>query len=210
MLDLGPPGSAFSEARAIDENGIVVGSWRADSGTWRSVSALWRDSNAIALAVPGWARNCGVAVNGHGTVVGNSNFEAVLWKDGVRTSLAVRESARSFAVGVNGHDQVIGRSGSHAFVWENGTVIYLGALPSGRFSEANAISTAYAINDRGQIVGAVARKDSPSGLPPAALGSVRTPNGWTPCESGYSASFERSTRYTLPGWEHAVLWTQKP
>ncbi len=90
-------------------------------------------------------------INDFGQIVGVNNAPAsytvgYLWFNGATTEFSGDgESAR--AEGINNLGRIVGTIGSRAVVWENGTPTQLGGLTAG------GSATAYAINERGQIVG---------------------------------------------------------
>ena len=90
---------------------------------------------------------------------------AFLWQNGRMPDLGtLGGTSGSDAVAINAGGQIIGNSfaalssdgtevAARAFLWQNGKMIDLGTL-------GGKSSTAVAINDRGQIIGAVLAKDS--------------------------------------------------
>lgn len=103
---------------------------------------------------------------------GEACNDAFLWADGTMSNLGtlggVTSLGNSFSVGnaINDRGQIVGASFTtipdpynpgvpqvHAFLWERGVMTDLGALPS----PLNTYSQAFGINDRGQVVGTVAR-----------------------------------------------------
>jgi len=91
-------------------------------------------------------------------------FHPILWENGIMRDLGVLERSPCVTVpgecswgaasGINAHGVVVGTSSSdslfRAFIWENGAMRDLGAFP-GQYTAA------LAINDRGQILGAIGR-----------------------------------------------------
>jgi probable HAF family extracellular repeat protein len=150
-----PAGTTESRARAINEQGLVLGDWSSNA---RGGNYLWQGGKVTLLG--GLEAS---AMNDHGQVVGRvdvvnrSKFHASLWQNGKLTNLGmVPGASQSEATAINNRGQIVGRSGDfenvnrvwfHAFVWQNGRITDLGTLPGGTASKA------LAINERGQIVG---------------------------------------------------------
>lgn len=97
-------------------------------------------------------------LNQRGDAVGSSSTRdgqthAFLWRNGKMTDLGTLGGNSSAATAVNSRDQVVGVSDlagntvEHAFLWQRGKMTDLGTLPGDRSS------LAFAINDRGQVVG---------------------------------------------------------
>jgi probable HAF family extracellular repeat protein len=86
-----------------------------------------------------------------------------LWKQGVMTDLTVTGYNIVSPEGINNRSQVVGyldnsrffvppsSNPPRAFLWEKGVVIDLGILPG----DTDGVSYAFAVNDRGQVVGEV-------------------------------------------------------
>jgi len=115
----------------------------------------------------GGTESWAVAINTPGQVVGSSfitddfEFHAFLWENNVMTDLGHLGGRDSIARDVNDFRQVVGDSfisddipnyGPHAFLWENSVMTDLGTL-GGSSPSGNTSSTAYDINNFGQVVG---------------------------------------------------------
>ena len=98
----------------------------------------------------------GKSINSSGQVAGNSSTNgsldnhAFLYSNGTMTDLGTLGGTTSFAWSINDSGQVVGWSAAangyeHAFLYSNGTMTNLGI--------GLTYSQAYAINNRGQIVG---------------------------------------------------------
>ena len=136
----------------------------------------WRNGVMDPLGTIGGNNSAALGANNRGLVVGvaeNStqdpncippqvlDYKAVVWRGGAIHELpVVAGDAIGVAIGVNDYNQVVGGSGMcgsgpgigpisiHAVLWQNNSVTDLGSLGGA----GNNI--AYAINNRGQIVGA--------------------------------------------------------
>jgi probable HAF family extracellular repeat protein len=101
-------------------------------------------------------------VVGSADVPGNQASHTFLWKDGVMADLGTLPGDRiSFASAINSQGQVVGEScpqscGNHfndrAVLWENGLIFDLNSLIANGHSGLR-LTTAIAINDRGEIAG---------------------------------------------------------
>ncbi|HEY6409526.1 MAG TPA: DUF3466 family protein [Ktedonobacteraceae bacterium] len=159
MTDLGTLGGTFSEARAINSAGDVVG-WSTLSGTSLSAPTdafLYHNGHMTDLGTLGGRSSRAYGINDFGEVVGDSYTasnadDAFLYSGGKMTDLGALGSLGSSASGINNSHQVVGASevsngsGIHAFLWSNGKMTDLGTL-------GGTQSIAYAINNIGQVVG---------------------------------------------------------
>ncbi|WP_374565338.1 DUF3466 family protein [Ideonella sp.] len=151
----------YAYPTAIDDQGTVVGNSYVGSVEH---AMLWDGAAIHDLGTFG-EDECGGcksfsqawAINGKGAVVGysdtaNHDYQAFVWRDGTMTKLPTLGGTRSSAHGINDAGDVVGFSSlangtSHAFLYRDGQIRDLGLLRSGD------TSTAYAINNLGQVVG---------------------------------------------------------
>jgi probable HAF family extracellular repeat protein len=172
----------YSVANDLNDQGwIVGGSGIAVDGTPASVVAagaravLWQDGEFIVLGTLGGDISQARAINETGQIAGYSTtgpdqtfpgpgMHAFLWEDGTMTDLGTLTGGEtSLAFAINEAGQVVGTSispdapsyvttGYSAVLWHDGAIANLNDLipaDSGWW-----LSTAYGINDAGQIVGA--------------------------------------------------------
>lgn len=108
-----------------------------------------------------------LAANERHQVVGLGDG-SVLWSRGVLTHLGRPAGTMYFeAQDINNRTQIVGNTSDGAFRWQRGTFVRL-PLPAGGTPGG---TTAYGINDRGQIVGS-AELTSPDG--PSVHAILRT------------------------------------
>ena len=150
VTDLGFGG----QVNAINASGQVVGC--CGNGTGTSYAVLYSNGtvtnlNTVAVS-SGWQLQDAYGINNNGQIVGqgvnpSGQEDAFLYSNGTVTDLGAINGA---AFGINASGQVTGASGTgNAFLYSNGTMTNIGTLPS----PYNRASTAYGINDSGQVVG---------------------------------------------------------
>jgi len=156
MTPLPVPGGGASGASDINDAGVIVGAAATADGERRA--CLWEEGSITYLGtLGGWSS--ALAINESGQVVGYSEISAgsnqhhaFLWEDGVMMDLGTLGGDLSLASDINDLGQVVGPAETaegkrHAFLWEDGVMMDLGVLPGMEESDA------YAINNRGQVVG---------------------------------------------------------
>ena len=162
IVDLGAACAGQSLANAVNAGGTVGGQCAFDG--YRGT--LWQNNAWLNPHPLAGSFGMAYALNDAGQVAGSSvitgtgfpgdAWHAVLWQQGVISDLGTLGGPGSAALGINNHGAVVGNSvlsGSlnyAAFLWENGVMTPLAAVDS----------TAYDINDLGQIVGDVATSES--------------------------------------------------
>jgi probable HAF family extracellular repeat protein len=166
ITDLGTlPGLSFSEARAVNNRGQVVGDSSLTGGP-PFHAALWENGGVTALgALPGGSFSFAIGINNRGQVVGgartagNLQVHGFLWQDGKMKDLGVllASDQQSVARAINSQDQVVGNSSqiirdppppsNRAFLWQDEQMTDLGTL-------GGDWVIAFGINEVGQVAGA--------------------------------------------------------
>ena len=157
MTDLGTLGGSFSSAVAINEHGQVVGG--SSTTTLDEFHAfLWQHGTMTDLGTLGGSFSSAFAINERGQVVGQSTttsgeFHAFLWQHGTMTDLGNAGwelqpgPSPSTSAGRSWATRRPRRNPSFdAFLWQRGTMTDLETLGAN-------VSSPFAINERGQIVG---------------------------------------------------------
>jgi probable HAF family extracellular repeat protein len=147
ITDLGTLGGTLSHARAINDRGMVVGGSELACDC-KGHPFLWWGGMMHDIDPPGGGSSSDDAygINNLGQVVGDAFGHPFIFSRGVgMTDLGFA----GFAYKVNSKSEVIGQSSvpPHAFVWTNGSSIDLGTLGG------NGVSSAYGINNQGEVVG---------------------------------------------------------
>jgi probable HAF family extracellular repeat protein len=167
--DLGTLGGETSAALGINERGQVVG-W-SETKTGERHAFLWQEGTMRDLGTLGGQGSEAIGINDRGQIVGIAfsataswgapigPVHAFFWEKSKMTDLG-QVAWLGWQIAINNRGQVAGSrdNGSsgpappnpqrqHAFVWANGHISY---LPTPRGASG---SNAYAINDRGQVVG---------------------------------------------------------
>jgi probable HAF family extracellular repeat protein len=157
MTDLGTLGGFSSRAQAINESGLIAGF--GDTVDAVHTAIVYENGEMIDIGTPsGWAWSDAFGINEMGQVVGRvsvrDDYHASLYENGVLIDLGTLGGTWSWAWSINNHGQVVGYSAkpnsvTHAFIYENGTMTDLAS----QLGDENWASSAFDINDKGQIVG---------------------------------------------------------
>ena len=156
-VDLGTLGGSRSFARAVNDNGMVVGESALPGNTVGHAFAWTQAGGMVDLGALGGS-SFARAVNDNGRVAGYSytsgdTYHAFAWTQaGGMVDLGTLGGTNSSPLAVNNNGMVVGESYTlgntvHAFVWtQAGGMVDLGTL-GGTFSRA------WAVNDNGVVVG---------------------------------------------------------
>jgi probable HAF family extracellular repeat protein len=160
ITDLGTlPNQPFSEAKAINDAGVIAGTCQYDPIHVHAV--LWTSTGIVDLGtLPGGQNSRAQAINTQGDVCGLSDVahgtgKAFLYTAGHMIDLGDLGDDPTRANDLNDSDQVVGNASisEHvfdAFLWEKGTMEDLNNLiPK---DSGWHIRQAYAINNKGEIV----------------------------------------------------------
>lgn len=147
LVDLGTLGGSASYGAALSDDGYVAGC--SLTGTGAVHAFLYHDGTMVDLVPAGEAGDsCALAVNDRGVAAGRSGSgELVVWDGGAVTHLGVKGNVGA----INGRGEIAGSyatgAGDRAFLYRGGALHDLGSLAPG------APSAAFALNDRGDVVG---------------------------------------------------------
>ncbi len=149
--EIHPPGWQSSEAYDINNNGIIAGSGRDETGKYRGF--LYRSGTYKTLVPPGWEEARARAVNDNGAVIGQGlarDYRGFLYDNGVYTEILPPGWREAYAYGINNNGDIVGygreKKYFKGFLFSRGT--YTDILPPG-WREAYASG----INSRGVIAG---------------------------------------------------------
>lgn len=163
LTELGAEDGMYSDAKAINQNGEIVGSASRKDGTWRAF--LFERSRGLReLPTLGGPSSYGMSINKHGHAAGMADtiagdWHAFLYIGGDElVDLGTLGGKTSYASGMNNVGQVVGTATTqtefrHAFLYDPVQGMRdLGTL-GGRQSSATAV------NDAGVVVGASETRD---------------------------------------------------
>jgi probable HAF family extracellular repeat protein len=166
--------SGQSVAAALNDRGQVVGRSRADSGDLHGF--LYYGGALTDLGtLPGHHGSQAADINERGDIAGISYRygeapHAVLWADGAIHDLGAMPVGEGTVLALNERRQIVGYSSTlletRGWIWQDGVFTLLPLPPGANYSFA------WAINDRGDIVGAVSGEWTRAVLWPATGGVV--------------------------------------
>jgi probable HAF family extracellular repeat protein len=156
LTELGTLGGLYSNTKAINDNGQIVGSAQTEAGRWRAFVYTLADGMRD-LGTLGGPSSYGLAINAKGEVAGFADtsdgyFRAFRYRDGQMTDIGTLGGNISYAAGLNDMGVVVGTAQTregfrHAFIYDEAQGMRdLGTL-GGRQSSASAV------NDAGVVVG---------------------------------------------------------
>lgn len=195
-----PPAADRTFASGLNDAGDIVGVFRGRDTGGNQGFLRTADGQYMRFEVPGVPSLAPSGVNNKGQIVGSftdaRGTHGFLWERGMFTPLDVPGATATVPNGINDAGQVVGfftetspvspallgvQSPGHGFLWERGTFTL--------FDVPGASSTtAFGINNGGQIVGSIV-----TSLPPPASGTGGIGFVTTPVDSGPAATFS-STR----------------
>ena len=163
-VDLGSLGGYYSEARAVNAAGTVVG-FSTQDGMRQTRAVRWQDGTALSLgllASDPTSVSYAVDINDRGQIAGYSGtdsgeYHAFRWQAGTLTDLGTLGGTSSEPVGISDAGAVAGNSDTaagqwHGFWWANGRLGDLGTL-------GGDTTRVVAVNRRGQVAGTSTRAD---------------------------------------------------
>ena len=180
-VDLGsladPPSDHTSAAWGINRARQIVGASETDI-FGAAHAFLWQDGQLTDLGAIGggtFAASAAYGLNNRGHIVGQTTVSssepphAFLYRDGVMNDLGTGFGRGSFSRGwdINQNGQIVGERSQtqsatvRAFLYQSGSFLDLGTLGGHDPFPFGIDSIAYAINDRGQVVGTALPPEPP-------------------------------------------------
>jgi probable HAF family extracellular repeat protein len=166
-VDLGVLSGYYSSANAINNSAIIVGESSVEGTT--NTQAFIYTNTIMPMGTLGGDYSSAKSINDAGVVVGESteviggvtNLQAFIYQNGSMTSLsaqaAVLGADSSSASAINNLGQIVGSIGlgqlTQAFLFDGTNIVNLNQYIPPTSGFAN-LSSAFGINDQGQIIGA--------------------------------------------------------
>jgi probable HAF family extracellular repeat protein len=151
VTEIPTAGGPWSEAAAISDSGIVVGTSATGQCLRCAAAFFFTQDQFVAIDTSPVTRgNQATAINNQGEIVGAS-AEAFIYRDGLLTRLGTFGGGASAANGINNNGDVVGTAAladgrDHAFLWRGGVMLDLGMF-------VDTSSYATGINAQGDVVG---------------------------------------------------------
>ena len=158
MTSLGSLGGTFGEAKAINNNDVVVGTSKLVTGEYHAFQWTAEGGMTDLGTLEGRDWSFAVGINSSGLIAGYSTIPETtnqnrswIWQDGVGMTVLPLLSGGTFtiATGINDAGQVTGwgdsDQGTRAWIWQDGAMTMIGTL--------GGATSAYAINASGSVVG---------------------------------------------------------
>jgi probable HAF family extracellular repeat protein len=164
LIHLDSLGGTGSSADRINQKGQIVG-WSFTSGNSEIHATRWDDKTAIDLGTLGGYQSQATDINefnqtvGWSFVGGGGSVHATLWNGELATDLGTLGGSSSYAYAINNNGIAVGTSKDssnreRAVLWSGTNIIDINNLLSaGDVNAGWVLTSAYAINDSGSIVG---------------------------------------------------------
>ena len=193
MIDLGTlPADSYSEAKAINDWGTIVGASAAPL-TGEASPVIWRRGKIARLALEG--TGAAFDINNRGQILGSDLFgRCLLWEDWTRQPIVLGTLGGSecYPSAINDAGVAIGvasdaQGSFHAFVWRDGAMTQ--AEPRVDTAPEFVFSVLYDISNTGLAVGHLSIENTP-----------RSPFTWEARRGSRFLDIEDSRAFSVNDW----------